>query len=45
MRMPSLAAYRADIDDLRAVAVASVVLFQAFPQWIAGGFIGVDIFL
>ena len=36
--------YRADIDGLRAVAVLSVVVFHAFPQWIRGGFIGVDIF-
>jgi peptidoglycan/LPS O-acetylase OafA/YrhL len=37
-------AYRADIDGLRAVAVLSVVLFHAFPQWLRGGFTGVDIF-
>lgn len=36
--------YRADIDGLRAVAVLSVVGFHAFPFWIQGGFIGVDIF-
>ncbi|NBS95101.1 MAG: acyltransferase [Betaproteobacteria bacterium] len=36
--------YRADIDGLRALAVASVVLFHAFPQAIKGGFIGVDVF-
>ena len=37
--------YRADIDGLRAVAVASVVLFHAFPgQTLSGGFTGVDVF-
>ena len=36
--------YRPDIDGLRAVAVASVVIFHAFPDWLPGGFVGVDIF-
>lgn len=36
--------YRADIDGLRAIAILSVVGFHAFPSWIKGGFIGVDIF-
>ncbi|WP_028218319.1 acyltransferase family protein [Paraburkholderia oxyphila] len=36
--------YRPDVDGLRAVAVASVVVFHAFPSTLAGGFVGVDIF-
>ncbi|HEY4170196.1 MAG TPA: acyltransferase [Reyranella sp.] len=36
--------YRPDIDGLRAVAVLSVVGFHAFPVWVKGGFVGVDIF-
>ncbi|MBR0568781.1 acyltransferase family protein [Azoarcus sp. L1K30] len=36
--------YRPDIDGLRAVAVLAVIGFHAFPVWIRGGFIGVDIF-
>ena len=37
--------YRPDIDGLRAVAVLSVVIFHAFPEYLGGGFIGVDVFL
>jgi peptidoglycan/LPS O-acetylase OafA/YrhL len=36
--------YRPDIDGLRAVAVLAVIVFHAFPNWVKGGFIGVDIF-
>lgn len=36
--------YRPDIDGLRALAILSVVAFHAFPEWVKGGFIGVDIF-
>ena len=37
-------AYRPDIDGLRAFAVLAVIGYHYFPQWIKGGFVGVDIF-
>jgi peptidoglycan/LPS O-acetylase OafA/YrhL len=36
--------HRRDIDGLRAVAVLAIVAYHAFPQWIPGGFVGVDVF-
>jgi len=44
--MPSSNAvnYRPDVDGLRAIAVLAVIAFHAFPEWCAGGFVGVDIF-
>ena len=44
MKSANAIKYRPDIDGLRAVAVMSVVAFHAFPDWIKGGFIGVDVF-
>lgn len=41
---PNRSAYRTEIDGLRALAVLSVVAFHAFPGWLQGGFIGVDVF-
>jgi peptidoglycan/LPS O-acetylase OafA/YrhL len=36
--------YRADVDGLRAVAIAAVVVFHGFPAAARGGFTGVDVF-
>ncbi len=36
--------YRPDIDGLRAISIALVVIFHAFPYAITGGFVGVDVF-
>jgi peptidoglycan/LPS O-acetylase OafA/YrhL len=38
------AAYRREVDGLRALAVVPVILFHGDFSWFAGGFVGVDIF-
>ncbi|WP_387491370.1 acyltransferase family protein [Photorhabdus sp. RM96S] len=36
--------YKPEIDGLRAIAVVMVLVFHAFPSYLPGGFVGVDIF-
>src|ERR1700754_455283 len=35
---------RPDIQGLRALAVVAVVVFHLRPNWLPGGFVGVDVF-
>ena len=41
---PSQSRYRPDVDGLRALAVLSVFLFHLQPDFLPGGFLGVDVF-
>jgi peptidoglycan/LPS O-acetylase OafA/YrhL len=34
----------AGFDGVRAVAVTAVLVFHANPEWLPGGFLGVDVF-
>ena len=36
--------YRPEVDGMRALAIILVLMFHAYPSWLSGGFIGVDIF-
>ncbi len=42
--MQATPAYRADIDGLRGIAVLGVIGFHSAPNWVRGGFLGVDVF-
>lgn len=37
--------FRTDIQGLRAIAVLGVMIFHYNPNWLSGGFVGVDVFL
>ena len=37
--------YRRDVDGLRGLSIALVVIYHFFPSVISGGYIGVDVFL
>lgn len=42
---PVASKFRSDIQGLRAIAVALVVIYHLWPESVTGGFIGVDVFL
>src|SRR5262245_21773892 len=42
--VPERPAFRADIEGLRGIAILLVVAFHAGVWWMAGGFVGVDVF-
>ena len=44
MISPNKTKYRPYLDNLRSIAVISVILYHLFPDYFTGGFIGVDIF-
>ena len=43
-KSPQIKDVRVDIQALRALAILSVVIFHLWPDFLTGGFVGVDIF-
>ncbi|GAA2590522.1 acyltransferase family protein [Streptomyces tubercidicus] len=41
---PVLRPYAPGLDGLRALAVTAVVIYHVNPEWLPGGFLGVDVF-
>ena len=41
---PMVRKYRGEIQALRTIAVLAVVIYHINPNWLPGGFIGVDVF-
>ncbi|KRE50363.1 acyltransferase [Arthrobacter sp. Soil736] len=44
VQRPAQAPFRTEIQGLRAIAVAAVVLYHFWPNRLSGGYVGVDIF-
>lgn len=44
VKLPADSVYRPDIDGLRAMAIIPVLVFHLFPEWLPGGYLGVDVF-
>src|SRR5690348_5993861 len=40
----ALLAHQPALDGVRGAAVAAVLVFHARPDWLPGGFLGVDVF-
>lgn len=36
--------FRPEVQGLRAIAVLAVLLFHIWPEWLRGGYVGVDVF-
>ena len=44
VQTPGVRTYRPALDGLRALSVGAIVTYHLNPQWLPGGFLGVDVF-